>query len=149
MKKKDLVSYDPIDRFFDIREDFDHILKDFFTGFTVPITSRGIYPLMDVKEDRDKYTVTLEAPGIEKEDMNLTMKKNEIIVEGEKKEEKKKEGESYLKVERCYGKFRRAIQLGEEVDQSKISAEFKNGILKITLPKSEKLKPKEFAIKIK
>ncbi len=149
MAKKDLVSYDPIDRFFDLREDFDSMLKDFFTGFTVPISRRGIYPLMDVKEDKDKYAVTLEAPGIDKKDIKITMKKNELIIEGERKEEKKQEGESYLRVERNYGKFRRAIQLGEEIDQSKINAEFKDGILKINLPKSEKAKPKEVAITLK
>jgi len=149
MAKKDLVSYDPIDRFFDLREDFDSMLKDFFTGLTVPMSRRGIYPLIDVKEDRDKYTFTLEAPGIEKKDIKITMKRDELIIEGEKKEEKKQEGESYLRVERNYGKFRRAVQLGEEIDQSKINAEFKNGILNINLPKSEKAKPKEVEIKIK
>lgn len=149
MAKKDLVSYDPIDRFFDLSEDFDSMLKDFFTGFTVPISRRGIYPLMDMKEDKDKYTVALEAPGIEKKDINITMKRNELIIEGEKKEEKKQEGESYLSVERNYGKFRRVIQLVEEIDQSKINAEFKNGILTINLPKSEKTIPKEVAIEIK
>jgi len=77
------------------------------------------------------------------------MKSNELIIEGEKKEEKKQEGESYLRVEINYGKFRRVVQLGEEIDQSKINAEFKDGILKINLPKSEKAKPKEVAIKIK
>jgi HSP20 family protein len=149
MAKKDLVSYDPIDRFFDLREDFDSMLKDFFTGFTVPMSRRGTYPSMDVKEDKDKYTVTLEAPGIDKKDIKITMKRNELIIEGEKREEQKQEGESYIRVERNYGKFRRAVQLGEEIDQSKINAEFKNGILKINLPKSEKAKPKEVAIKIK
>jgi HSP20 family protein len=125
------------------------MLKDFFTGFTVPMSRRGTYPSMDVKEDKDKYTVTLEAPGIDKKDIKITMKRNELIIEGEKREEQKQEGESYIRVERNYGKFRRAVQLGEEIDQSKINAEFKNGILKINLPKSEKAKPKEVAIKIK
>jgi HSP20 family protein len=149
MVKKDLVSYDPLDRFFDIREDFDNVMRDFLRGFSGPSLSRGIFPLADVKEDEDKYTVTVEVPGIEKKDLKITIKENSLLVEGEKKEEVKEEKETYLRVERSYGNFRRAFNFVSELDAKKVNAEFKDGILTVTLPKTEKEKPKEIDIKVK
>jgi HSP20 family protein len=149
MIKKDLVSYDPLDRFFDIREDFDSVMKDFLRGFSVPVSSRAVFPLADVKEDEDKYTVTVEVPGIDKKDLKIKVKENSLLVEGEKKEETREENESYLRVERSYGNFRRAFSFASDLDEKKVNAEFKDGILTITLPKTEKEKPKEIEIKVK
>jgi HSP20 family protein len=149
MIKKDLVSYDPLDRFFDIREDFDNVMRNFLRGFTSPVSSRGVFPLADAKEDEDKYTITVEVPGIDRKDLKITIKENSLLVEGEKKEETKEEKESYLRVERSYGSFRRAFNFASELDAKKVNAEFKDGILTVTLPKTEKEKPKEIDIKIK
>jgi HSP20 family protein len=149
MIKKDLVSYDPLDRFFDIREDFDNVMRDFLRGFNVPVSNRGVFPLADVKEDEDKYTVTVEVPGIDKKDLKIKVKENSLLVEGEKKEETREEKESYLRVERSYGNFRRAFSFESDLDAEKVNAEFKNGILTVTLPKTEKEKPKEIDIKVK
>ncbi|MEJ2567962.1 MAG: Hsp20/alpha crystallin family protein [candidate division WOR-3 bacterium] len=150
MIKKDLVNYDPLDRFFDIREDFDNVMRDFLRGFGSPIaSSREVFPVADVKEDENKYTVTVEVPGIDKKNINIKMKNNSLLIEGEKKEENKEEGESYIRVERSYGNFRRAFNFSSQLDTKKASAEFKDGILTVTLPKSEQEKPKEIDIKIK
>jgi HSP20 family protein len=147
---KDLISYDPLDRFFDIRDDFDNAMKNFLRGFGGPVSSRGVFPLADIKEDEDKYTVTLETPGIDKKDLKITMKDNSLLVEGEKKEEEKKEEkESYLRVERSYGNFRRVFNFGSKLDSKKVNADFKDGILTVTLPKTEKEKPKEIEVKVK
>lgn len=149
MIKKGLVSYDPLDRFFDIREDFDSVMKDFLKGFGGTVSSRGLYPLADVKEDDDKYTVTVEVPGIDKKDLKIKIKENNLLVEGKKKEEIKEEDESYLRVERSYGNFRRAFSFASDLDEKKVNAEFKDGILIVTLPKTEREKPKEIEIKVK
>jgi HSP20 family protein len=149
MAKKDLVNYDPLERFFGIREDFDHVMNDFLRGFGGPLSSREVFPVADVKEDEDKYTITLETPGIDKEDLKIKIKENSLMVEGEKKEENKEKGESYLRVERTYGRFRRAFSFASDLDEKKVNAEFKDGILTIVLPKSEKEKPKEIEVKVK
>jgi HSP20 family protein len=149
MAKKDLVNYDPLDRFFDIREDFDNVMRDFLRGFGGPLSSREVFPVADVKEDEDKYTVTLEVPGIDKKDLKIKIKENSLMVEGEKKEESKEEGESYLRVERTYGNFRRAFNFASDLDEKKVNAEFEDGILTVVLPKSEKEKPKEIEVKVK
>lgn len=149
MVKKDLVSYDPLDRFFNIREDFDNVMRDFLRGFSGPSLSRELFPLADVKEDEDKYTVTVEVPGIDKKDLKIKVKDNSLLVEGEKKEEAREEKESYLRVERSYGNFRRSFSFESELDTKKVNAEFKDGILTVTLPKTEKEKPEEVEVKVK
>ena len=148
MGGKEIEDYDPVGRIFNLRDDFDDIVKDFFSGFSNIRASRGVYPLLDIKEDKDKYTIGIEIPGVEKKDLKISVKKEKLVIQGEKKEEKKKEQESYLRVERSYGKFVRSISLPTEVDQSKITAKYNDGVLKITLPKVRKGKAKEVEVKI-
>jgi HSP20 family protein len=148
MAKKDITRYDPMGRIFNLREDFDGIIKDFFSGFSNVSAARGVYPLLDVREDEEKYTIGIEIPGVEKKDLKISVKKEKLVIQGEKKEEKKREEESYLRVERSYGNFMRSVSLPTEVDQSKITAKYNNGVLKIILPKTEKEKAKEVEVKI-
>ncbi len=148
MSSKDIKSYDPLDRIFNLREDFDDIVKDFFAGFSNINASRGVYPLLDIKEDTEKYTIDVEIPGIEKKDLKISVKKNNLIIQGEKKEEKKREEESYLRVERSYGNFMRSVKLPTEINQSQITAKYNDGVVKIILPKTKKDKVKEVQVKI-
>lgn len=148
MSKKDIVGYDPVGRIFSLRDDFDDIVNDFFSGFSRIGAARSVYPLLDIREDKDKYTIGIEIPGVEKNDLKISVKKENLVVQGEKKEEKKKQEESYLRVERSYGKFMRSISLPTEVDQSKITAKYNNGVLKIVLPKTKKGKVKEVEVKV-
>lgn len=148
MSKKDIVGYDPVGRIFSLRDDFDDIVNDFFSGFSSIGAARSVYPLLDIREDKDKYIIGIEIPGVEKKDLKISVKKENLVVQGEKKEEKKKQEESYLRVERSYGKFMRSISLPTEVDQSRITAKYNNGVLKIVLPKTKKGKVKEVEVKI-
>lgn len=148
MTGKDLSGNDPIDRIFNLREDFDDIVRDFFTGFSNISASRGVYPLLDIKEDKEIFIIDIEVPGVDKNDLKISIKKGNLIVQGEKKEEKKKEEESYIRVERSYGNFMRSVNLPAEVNQSKITAQYNNGVLKIILPKTQKEKAKEVEVKI-
>ena len=148
MGEKDISDYDPVGRIFNLRDDFDDIVKDFFAGFSNVRAARGVYPLLDIKEDKEKYTIGIEIPGVEKKDLKISVKKEKLIIQGEKREEKKREEESYLRVERSYGNFMRSVSLPTGVDQSKITAKYNNGVLKITLPKTEKGKAKEVEVKI-
>ena len=148
MAKKEIVRYDPVGRIFSLREDFDDIVKDFFAGFSNVGTGRGVCPLLDVRENKEKYTISVEIPGVEKKNLKISVKKDKLIIQGEKKEEKKRQEESYLRVERSYGNFMRSVSLPMEVDQSKITAKYDNGVLKIILPKIRKGKSKEVEVKI-
>lgn len=103
------------------------------------------FPSLDLSETKDDYIVKAEVPGIDPKDINITLAKNVLTIEGEKKEEKEKKEETYHFRERIRGSFSRSIQLPVEVGEN-IKATFKNGILKITLPKSKKVKPKEIKV---
>ena len=148
MAKKEVKSYDPFETLFSMREDLDSIFKDFFTGFNAPASGRRVFPAMDVKETADNYLIEVEVPGMDRDDMKLSIKKDELVLEGEKKEENKEEGESFLRIERSYGSFRRTIRLPSEVDQAGVKANYVNGVLKITLPKTEEEKPKEIEVEV-
>lgn len=148
MAEKDIVDYNPIGRIIDLKGDFDGIIRDFFSGFPNINAGRGVYPPLDIKEDKDKYIIDLDIPGVDKKDLKISVKKEKLIIEGEKKEKKKTEQESYLRVERSYGKFMRSISLPMEVNQSKIAAKYNSGVLRIVLPKTKKNKVKEVEVKI-
>ena len=105
-------------------------------------------PSVDVFEKSDKYVINAEIPGMEKNDIKIDVKDGALAISGEKKYEEKKEDENYIRVERRYGKFERRFNLPENVDVEKVSANYKNGVLEVTLPKKEEAKPKQIDVKV-
>jgi len=105
-------------------------------------------PLVDITEDDKEYLIKAELPEVKKEDVKLTAHDNVLTITGERKYEKEEKGKKYHRVERAYGSFERSFTLPEDADEGKIAAEFKDGVLKVHLPKSEKAKPKSIEVKI-
>lgn len=106
------------------------------------------YPMVDIKENKDEFTVLAELPGMKKDDIHITFTNGRLVLEGERKKEKEEKDANYHRVERAYGKFYRSFDLPTAVQGDKINAEFKDGILKISLPKAEEVKPKEIDVKV-
>ena len=105
-------------------------------------------PSLDVYDEKDQFVVTAELPGLTKEDINLSFEDGVLSISGERKQAKEiKEGETF-RSERSFGKFQRSVTLPTAVDSSKISASYKDGILTVTLAKSEAAKPKQIAVNI-
>jgi HSP20 family protein len=104
-------------------------------------------PAMDVSELENEIVVKAEIPGMEKEEIKVTVKDDMLTVSGEKKREEREEGENWHRVERTYGSFRRVLTL-PSVDNEKVEATYKDGVLKIRLPKQESAKPKEIPVKV-
>lgn len=105
-------------------------------------------PLVDVYEDSERYVVTAELPGVEPGQVDLRVEHNQLTLRGERKLEREEKKENYLRVERCYGTFARTFTLPDTVDSSKIGAEFKNGLLHISLPKRSDTMPKQITVKV-
>ncbi|ALA60317.1 Hsp20/alpha crystallin family protein [Nitrospira moscoviensis] len=105
-------------------------------------------PLVDIAEDDKEYTVKAELPEIKKEDVKITVQDNVLAISGERKYEKEEKGKKYHRVERAYGSFMRSFTLPEDADGAKVAAEYKDGILKVHVPKSEKAKPKSIEVKV-
>ena len=122
-------------------------LDDFFnTDF--PVHSRGFDPVIDVKENEKDFIIHAELPGLSKDDFKLTVEDNSLTLEGEKKVEKEEKSDNSYRTERSYGAFKRVFRLTDSVDSKKIAADYTNGILSITVPKTEKAKPKQIEVKV-
>jgi len=130
--------------------------SDITGGFTSPFDELlapaadllgGWAPAFDVYEDRDKFSVKVELPGMKREDIDISLDGNTLSVAGElKEEEEHKEAELY-RAERFFGRFQRSITLPQPVDPNRITATYQDGVLSITLPKSEESKRKQIEVK--
>jgi len=105
-------------------------------------------PRLDVLEDKDAYTVRVEAPGLKREDLQVSMNDDSLVIAGERKAEMPAEGVSVQHTERLYGKFERVITLPAAVAADKVKADYKDGVLSVTLPKAEEAKPRQIAINV-
>lgn len=105
-------------------------------------------PLVDITEDDTEYLIKAELPEMKKEDVKLTVQDNVLAISGERKYEKEEKDKKYHRVDRAYGSFLRSFTLPENADGSKVSAEYKDGMLKVHLPKSAQAKPKSIDVKI-
>jgi HSP20 family protein len=105
-------------------------------------------PRVDITEDDKEYVIKADLPDVKKEDIKLTVQDNVMSISGERKYEKEEKGKKYHRVERAYGSFMRSFTLPEDADGSKVSAEYKDGVLNAHLPKSEKAKPKSIEVKV-
>lgn len=103
-------------------------------------------PAVDIKEDADAYTVSLEAPGVKQENLNLTLQDNVLTIRGHK-EQKQEQGEGqYRRVECSYGSFARSLSLPRNVDGNGVTADLHNGVLTVRLPKHDAAKPRQINI---
>jgi len=105
-------------------------------------------PLVDIMEDEKEYLIKAELPDMKKEDVKLTVENEVLTMSGERKYVKEEKGEKHHRIERAYGSFLRSFSLPEDADGSKVSADYKDGMLRVHLPKSEKAKPKAIEVKV-
>ncbi len=96
------------------------------------------FPAVNLSEDDKEINVKAELPGMEAKDIDISVNNGSLILQGEKRFEDEENRDNYQRIERTYGSFYRAIPLSTEVDEDKVSAKFKNGVLEVKLPKSEK-----------
>jgi len=106
-------------------------------------------PLTDISEDEDNYTLKLDLPGVKKEDVKISYENGQLSISGERKQESEKKTSKYHRVERSYGKYFRSFNLPAKIQENKIEAEFRDGQLIISVPKSEEAKPKQIEVKVK
>jgi HSP20 family protein len=127
--------HDPFSLF---RDEMNRLFDSFFRGFDIePFEPRIAFsPKVDVSETEKAFTVSAELPGMDEKDIDVSLEKDRITIKGEKKEEKEEKGKDFYRAERSYGSFVRTIPLPKEIDTEKVEAQFKKGLLTITLPKT-------------
>src|ERR1043165_7446056 len=147
-----LIRWDP---FKDMDELQSRLTKLF--GLTPPRTGNGGQELMtvsqwtpsvDIIEDEKEWLVKAELPEVKKEDVKVTVEDGVLTITGERKLEKEEKDKKYHRIERSYGNFLRSFTLLDGADGAKVNAEFKDGVLKVHLPKSEKAKPKAVEVNL-
>ena len=116
-------------------------MERFFDRFFEPGDSESFAvgewaPRLDLSETKDALIVKVEVPAIDPKEIQLSIMEGVLTVKGEKKEEKEDRDEKYYRVERTYGSFSRSVRLPAPIDENKVSASFKNGLLTVTLPKT-------------
>jgi HSP20 family protein len=151
-----LTRWDPFrtwDPFRDL-QDFEQRLATAFgrgvakTNGEEPIATADWAPLVDISEDEKEFLVRVELPGLKKEEVKVTVDNGVLTISGERKVEKEEKTRKYHRVERSYGKFERNFTLPDKADGAKIAAEFKEGMLQVRLPKTEKPAHKALEVKI-
>lgn len=127
---------------------FDRFQKEFFSPELFKGIGEGFVPKVEVKETDKSYEVSAELPGMKEEDINITMKGDSLILEGEKKSERKEDQKGYYASEFSYGSFYRTIPLKDDVNEEDVRAEYKDGVLKVHLQKLAENKKKNRKIQI-
>lgn len=109
--------------------------------------SGGMFaPAVDVKENTEAYTVSIEVPGVKQENLNLTLQDNVLVIRGQKEQAQEQTTGQYRRVERSYGSFARSIALPRNVDPNGVTANLHDGVLVVQLPKHEMAKPRQINI---
>jgi HSP20 family protein len=126
-------------------------LASFFENWTAPtgkdqLAAGNFVPPVDVYEDEHNLVLKLEVPGINEEDLNVSVENNTLTIAGERKFEKEEKEENFHRIERRYGSFTRTFRLPNTVDPDKVEAGYEKGILKITLAKRAEAKPKQIKV---
>ncbi|HEQ99743.1 MAG TPA: Hsp20/alpha crystallin family protein [candidate division Zixibacteria bacterium] len=131
----------------------DEVNRVFESFFNTPMRRRaedvgGWYPDVDIVEDKDNIEVQVDLPGMEKDDIKVSVEDSVLTIKGERKGMREEKDKNYHQIERTYGTFTRSFSLPTTVEGEKIKASYKNGVLKIDLPKAEAVKPKEIPISV-
>jgi HSP20 family protein len=105
-------------------------------------------PLVDISEDRKEYLIKAELPEVKKEDVKITMEDGTLTIMGDRKFEKEENGKKYHRVERAYGSFGRSFSLPDDASPAKVTADFKDGVLKVHLAKNEKARPQQVEVSV-
>ncbi|MCC6796291.1 MAG: Hsp20/alpha crystallin family protein [Candidatus Hydrogenedentes bacterium] len=130
----------------DIEGQFNRLFGELARDYD--LYDRGWAPAVDLKEDEQEYTLEADLPGMKKEEIDITVVDNVVMLKGERKHETETKEKGYHRVERRYGSFERSFELPGGFDANKINAHFDNGVLKVTLPKREEAKPKQIEVKV-
>lgn len=141
---------DPLDQFHrEIDRMFDRAFgQEFSTGIKSKkgLMSDILKPSLDLSSTDKQYLVTVEIPGVDEKDIKLEIVKDALVISGEKKQEDETRNDSFYRMERSYGSFQRVLTLPDDADRDKVTAEFKKGVLTVTIPRTDQ--PKQEAQKI-
>ena len=145
-----LVRWDPFRELEDMSERLNRVFSrpSLRNSGKENLTVADWMPTVDISETEGEYLIKAELPEVRKEDVKVTVENGVLTLQGERRQEKEEKGKRFHRVERSYGSFVRSFTLPESVEESFVKAEYKDGVLNLHLPKSEKVKPKAIDVKV-
>jgi HSP20 family protein len=146
-----LVRWEPFRDLISLREAMDRLFEESFirprAGWLAPLGAEGL--AVDMYETDQDVVIKSSVPGVKADDIDITITGDTLTIKGETKTEEKVEKANYIRQERRYGAFSRSVTLPTSIVAEKAKAEFENGVLTLTLPKAEEVKPKAIKVKAK
>ena len=146
-----LVRWDPFRELEDMSDRLNRVFArpaSRTSGGKEQLTVADWVPTVDISETDSEYLIKAELPEVKKEDVKVTVEDGVLTLQGERRQEKEEKGKKYHRIERSYGSFVRSFSLPESVDDNGVRAEYKDGVLNLHLPKTEKVKPKAIEVKV-
>ena len=143
------TAFSPLRELVAMQNDLSRLFGDFFrdaTGQSDETPSGQWHPPMDVSETPDAFVIRAEIPGVEKDQLELSVENGVFTVRGERQREAQQEGESYVRVERATGPFKRSISLPPSADPEQVAARYRDGVLEVRIGKQEQSKPRRIAV---
>jgi HSP20 family protein len=147
MNDKQIKTWEPFRDLVSMRDDMDRLFETFF-GSSKSDPDHYWKPAIDIEENNGNLMVKAEIPGMVKDDIKVSVQDDVLTISGERTRENEHKDKTVHRIERCYGQFRRMIRLHAAVDADKVKATYKDGVLNVTLPKPESLKPKNIDVEI-
>jgi HSP20 family protein len=144
-----LTPWANVERLTDLRDEIDRLFESPLNELTrTSNLLSGWTPALDVLEDKDNFTIKAELPGMKKEDIEVSLHDGSLSISGERKSETKHEEAEVYRAERFFGRFQRTVTLPVAVAVDKVKAQYKDGILTVTLAKTEQAKPKQIDVSV-
>jgi HSP20 family protein len=145
-----IVRWEPFRDLMTTQREFDRLFKEAFNPFfgESDLSTRTWAPPVDIYENENDIVLKAELPGVDPKDVEVRVEDNTLYLKGERKFEKEVKEENYHRVERSYGSFARSFSLPNSINAEKVKAEYKDGLLTLTLPKREEAKPKTIKIDV-
>ncbi|MHB1846871.1 MAG: Hsp20/alpha crystallin family protein [Deltaproteobacteria bacterium] len=132
-----------------LQDELDGWFNNLWSGYGSPeATTRSVWPRADIYEDPEGLQLKFEVPGLEPKDVKVTLAENTLTIAGERKLDHEDKQENYHRIEHSYGAFERSFTLPANLDTEKVRADYKNGVLHVFLPRSERAKPRSIAVKV-
>jgi HSP20 family protein len=130
----------------DFRKEVDQMMSRFFHGSDTPGMAQWT-PRVNVAETDQSYEVTVDLPGLKLEEIDVELRHGDLWVTGQRQEQHEEQGKTWHRVERHYGQFRRVVRLGDDVNPEHVDAEYKDGVLNVSVAKSEQARTKKIEVK--
>jgi len=130
-----------------MRREMDRLFQELVASPAFAFSRAGVFPPVNVTQDKDNYYIRAELPGVKPEDLEVTANRNTVSIAG-KRYHPREEKASYHRCERPEGEFRRSLSLPTDINAGKVEARYVNGVLTVTVPKAEENKPKQISVNV-